>query len=133
MKEFLHDKTQKEVIGSIFSETLPIFSGVPQGETICQFLFIFYTNSITLKIGVSSNIILFADDTNHFSYSNSFLQISLDIIYHWRKKHYKNPSNYNVLNIQKNTSISTFNFKMNDKNLSSTKMFKNLLIFIAEY
>ena len=37
-----------------------------------------------------------------------------------------------ILSIQTNTSISTFDFKTNNINLSSTKVFKDHGIFIAE-
>ena len=43
-----------------------------------------------------------------------------------------NRSKCHVLNIHKNISISSLDFKMNNINLSSTKVFKNLGILIAE-
>ena len=69
-----------------------------------------------------------------FSHSNTTLQKSLDIIYHWltESKLKLNPSKCRVLNIHKNTSISTFDFRINNINLSSTKVFKDLGIFISE-
>ena len=43
-KEFLIDRTQKVVINNTFSESLPIFSGVPQGGIIGPQLFIIKKN-----------------------------------------------------------------------------------------
>ena len=133
-REFLHDRTQKVVIGNTFSESLPIYSGVPQGGVIGPLLFIIYINDIVSEVDASSNINLFADDTKIFSHSNTTLQQSLDKIFHWLKerKLNLNPSKCNVLNIHKNTSISTFDFKINNINLSSTNKITDLGIFIAE-
>ena len=70
-KEFLHDRTQKVVIGNTLSESLPIFSGVPQGGVIGPLLFIICINDISSEVYVNSNINLFADDTKKISHSNT--------------------------------------------------------------
>ena len=59
----LNDRTQKVVFNNTFSESLSIFSGVPQGEVIGPQLFIIYIDDIALKVDVSSNIWIFADNT----------------------------------------------------------------------
>ena len=41
-KQFLNDRTQKLVINNTFSESLPIFSGVPQGGVIGPLLLIIF-------------------------------------------------------------------------------------------
>ena len=58
----------------------------------------------------------------------------MDKIYHWLKerKLVLNPSKCQVLNIQKNTSSITSEFRINNIRLPSTKVFKDLGIFIAE-
>ena len=134
VQRVFHYRTQKIVIGNTFSESLPIFSGVPQGGVIGPLLFIIYINDLASEVDSSSNIKLFADDTKIFSHSNTTLQKYLDKIYYWLKerKLNLNPSKCRVLNIHKNTSISTFNFKIDNINLSSTKVFKDLGIFITE-
>ena len=45
-KEFLDNRTQKVVIGNTFSESLPVFSGVPQVVVIDLLLFLNYINDI---------------------------------------------------------------------------------------
>ena len=69
-----------------------------------------------------------------FSQSNTTLQNSLDKIYNWLKEINLNlsPCKRQVVNIQKSITISTFDFRINSINLSSTKLFKDLGIFIAE-
>ena len=55
-----------------------------------------------------------------FSKLNTTLQNSLDKIYNWLKerKLNLNPSKCQVLNIKKNTTISTFDIKIENTNLS---------------
>ena len=65
-KEFLQERTQRVVISNTFSESLPIFSGVPQGGVIGPLLFIIYINDIATEVDSNSNIKLFADDTKIF-------------------------------------------------------------------
>ena len=45
---------------------------------------------------------------------------------------HKNSSKCQVLNIQKKPKILIFDFEINNTNLSSTKVFKDLRIFVAE-
>ena len=47
------------------SDTLPVLFGVPQGSCLCPLLFLIYINDL-YKISQSSEIVLFADDTNIF-------------------------------------------------------------------
>ena len=45
-KDFLYNRTQRVVIGNTFSESLPVFSGVPQVVVIDLLLFLIYINDI---------------------------------------------------------------------------------------
>ena len=78
-----------------------------QGGVIGPLLFIFYIIDIASKVNICSNIKLFADDTKIFSQSNKSLQLSLYKMYHWLKerKLNLNPNKFQVLNIQKLSSI----------------------------
>ena len=76
LQEFLNDKTQKVVINNTFSESLPVFSGVPEGGVIGPILFIIYINDIASEVYVSSNINPFSDNTKNFSPSKTTLQNS---------------------------------------------------------
>ena len=81
---FLIWRSQRVVINDTLSDHLSIYSGVPQGGEIGP-LFLIYVNDISSNIDNKKDMVLFTDDTNHFSESNISLQSTLDNIYKWLK------------------------------------------------
>ena len=86
------------------------------------------------KIDVNSNINLFIDKTKFFGQSNTTLQNFLDKVYNWLKKRKLNLdySKMSSCKCSKKLSFSIFDFKVNNTNLFSNKVLKDLGIIIAE-
>ena len=57
------EEVKKVVINKTFSESTPVFSGVPQSGVIDPLLFIVHINNIVLEVDVRSNINVFAGNT----------------------------------------------------------------------
>ena len=55
------------------SNSLSVFSGVPEGGVICRLLFKIYINYIAIEINIHSDINLFADNAKISSKSNGAL------------------------------------------------------------
>ena len=70
---------QKVVIGNNISKFLLVLVNSLNGGGL---LFTIYVIDIVSEVDVSSNINLFADDTNIFSHSITTSQNSLDKVYH---------------------------------------------------
>ena len=62
---YLQNRKQCVSVLGEFSESLPVIYGVPQRSCLGPLLFLIYINDLG-KISKSSEIILFADDTNFF-------------------------------------------------------------------
>ena len=64
LKDYLHNRQQRVVIGGKHSSWGTIHAGVPQGSVLGPLLFLVFINDITTE--VNCNIRLFADDTTIF-------------------------------------------------------------------
>lgn len=86
INSFLSKRTQRVVMGSTISDSLPVTSGVPQGSVLGPLLFILYINDITDL--VSNPMKLYADDskvisTNSTPESPALLQMDINHIVSW--------------------------------------------------
>ena len=63
IKGYLHNRAQRVVIDGVFSDTLPVNSGVPQGSILGPLLFVLFINDIYEQVSPGTNIALYADDT----------------------------------------------------------------------
>lgn len=64
IKAFLSDRSQRVLVKGVPSDTLPVWSGVPQGSVLGPVLFLIFIND--LLEGVKSGGKLFADDSKLF-------------------------------------------------------------------
>ena len=87
IRAFLAGRTQTVVLEGESSDTIPVTSGVPQGYVLGPFMFLIYTNDLLSNI--SSQVMLFADDTAVYLTINDryndckILHTDLDKIQEW--------------------------------------------------
>ena len=108
IKNYLKDRTQAVVLGSISSTTKPVTSGVPQGSILGPTLFVLFLNDITTGLDKDTNILMYADDTKiwreikHES-DHNVLQSDIDYLMDWAMKNCMkfHPSKCKVLMVNK--------------------------------
>jgi hypothetical protein len=93
LHSYLTNRKQTVVIEGESSEELSVLSGVPQGSVLGPLLFLVYINDVTSQVSVSSNVVLFADDTALYrviTTSDDYVQLQSDIncIADWTEEHH---------------------------------------------
>ena len=88
LTNYLENRQQRVLLENIFSESLPVNSGVPQGSILGPLLFVLFINDITVGINSDTYICLFADDTKIWRSMNSYddcniLQNYINYLNHW--------------------------------------------------
>ena len=79
---YLEDRSQRTVINNIYSEYLPINSGVPQGSVLGPLLFLVFINDLPVVLETSIAY-LFADDTKINNTDPVLLQNDLLRLHQW--------------------------------------------------
>ena len=87
--EFLHERTQFDVVRGTSSKHTAVISGVSQGTILGPLLFLAYINDMPME--TKSKIALFAGDSNLYRRISSLedskqLQTDLDNLVTWEKK-----------------------------------------------
>lgn len=86
IQSFLSNRKQRVVFSGVYSDWVPVTSGVPQGSVLGPILFLLFVNDI--NEGLSSSLFRFADDHTIVrcirSHSDRvILQNDLDKVHHW--------------------------------------------------
>ena len=82
LSSYLEDRSQRTVINHIYSEYLPINSGVLQGTVLGLLLFLVFTNDLP-DVLETSIAYLFADDTKTNNTDPALLQNDLHRLHQW--------------------------------------------------
>lgn len=75
MKSFLTNRTQRVKVGSTFSLSQEVVSGVPQGSVLGPILFIIFINDITDSLPLKVCTKLFADDLKSYVQIDNMMDI----------------------------------------------------------
>ena len=70
VQEFLTNRRQRGQIRGLYSEWLPVISGVPQGSTLGPIMLLIYVNDIHVLNIITSTAKLFADNTKIYRQIN---------------------------------------------------------------
>ena len=90
LTNYLQNRHQRTSLENVFSNYLPVKSGVPQGSILGPLLFVLFINDICSGINSGTNICLFADDTKIWKSMNSeadctILQNDINYLDEWCK------------------------------------------------
>ena len=69
---YLRDRKQRVSLNNIFSDTLAVQSGVPQGSILRPLLFVLFINDIYENLSVETKASLSADDTKIWRQMNTY-------------------------------------------------------------
>jgi len=137
IKSFLIGRTQRVALDGELSSEVPVTSGVPQGSVLGPLLFLLYINDLPKSI--TSQVRLFADDTAVYLTINNMhdchtLQEDLDKLMKWEHLWDMefNPSKCQVLNITRNKSKFSFNYRLHGQILETVDNAKYLGVDISK-
>ena len=140
IKNFLTSRSQTVRIGSAFSNSCPVSSGIPQGSVLGPILFILFVNEIADPFGQSVKSKLFADNIKIYSNISDLssamnFQVHLDLINSWSKP-WQLPiahSKCNLFQIGSHFRLSpSYNFKLDNIEIARTKTVIDLGIHFDE-
>ena len=108
---YLSGRRQRVVVDGVFSDSLPVVSGVPQGSILGPLLFVLYINDLP-RVVQNSSVALFADDAKCYMNINSIndcqlLQNDLHALVKWSSIWELNfhPSKCQVITISRKRSL----------------------------
>ena len=136
---FLTSRFQWMVINGVFSEWLPVLSGVPQGSVLGPLLFLLYMDDIHHCLSHSS-VQMFADDIALYKEVTSppdqeLLQTDLNRVYAWSRKWLLNlnPSKCDSICISYKRSPPLAQYQLGDQSLSTKSSLRYLGIYINSH
>ena len=88
LKSYLQDRQQQVVISGPVSDSLPVFSGLPQGSILEPLLFAWFINDISERFSDGTELVMYADDTGIWreivgDNDQFILQKDIDNFFNW--------------------------------------------------
>ena len=137
LSDYLSHRFQRVVIDGQVSDWLPVSSGVPQGSILGPFLFLLYTNDISVNLSPDSVISLYADDAKIYRKIRSpedclALQNDLLTLYQWSNI-WKLKFNINKCKVIKFCRVvkHKFEYHLNNTALESLPQFNDLGVIVT--
>ncbi|CAB4007297.1 Hypothetical predicted protein [Paramuricea clavata] len=122
--DYLHNRTQRVVVGGAASSWSPVTSGVPQGSILGPMLFLLFINDLPDVIPESTSTGLYADDTKLYREIStpedcSQLQEALSCADVWSKDNYINfnPSKCKILTFSRCKTSFLFEYYLGSSEL----------------
>ena len=134
IESFLNDRSQRVMVKGVPSDTLPVWSGVPQGSVLGPVLFLIYINNLLEEVVSGGK--LFADDSKLFKRIKStedrdILQEDLMKLQEWSRKWLLefNENKCKVMHIGR--SNPGYEYQLNNTTLEVTMEEKDLGIYVT--
>ena len=135
---YLSDRRQRVVLQGVYSEWLPVTSGVPQGSILGPLLFLVYCNDIQSYIQ-KSKLALFADDSKLYlplvqSDSTHLLQHDLDNLITWTTDNQMelNNTKCKAMRISRKNTPAQTNYSINGHIIEQVTNFKDLGVVVSK-
>ena len=138
-RSYLADGPQRVVLEGVYSNWLPVTSGVPQGSILGPLLFLVFVNNMPDYVCSDSKLALFADHSKLYRIlesprSQSLLQQDLDGLYRWSLDSNMtfNVSKCKALHMSKKKSPSVYlPYRLGSDNLECASLITDLGISIS--
>ena len=138
-RSYLADGAERVVLEGVYSDWLPVTSGVPQGSILGPLLFPVFVNNMPDYVCSDSKLAIFADDSKLYRTlesprSQSLLQQDLDGLYKWNLDSNMtfNVSKCKALHVSKKKSPSVYlPYRLSNDNLECAFLITDLGISIS--
>ena len=137
-RDYLTNRQQRVVIDGVYSDWLPVTSGVPQGSILGPLLFLVYINDMPNYIVGDSKLALFADDSKLYNVIKSdsdqnVLQNDINCVHKWSvdSNMIFNTNKCKVLHMSKRRSKVVKQYKIGNDDLPIASETKDLGIIVT--
>ena len=131
LNQFLVNRRQQVYINSVYSESLDVKSGVPQGSVLGPLLFILYINDIINVCSAKCFVAMFADDCKFYSEDADALQSTMDNITKYTKERQISLAEQKCVHLQISKKPSSCTFRFDTTAIAKVRNVKDLGVIIS--
>jgi len=138
LENYLTNRSQRVAFNGVYSEWLPVTSGVPQGSILGPLLFLLYINDLPNALSENTLCAIFADDTKVYRHINShqdhlILQHDINNIFQWSKTWGLtfNKLKCNIISLKRNHNSTEYLYSMDATTLPRVTTAPDLGVKIA--